>query len=318
MLVEALRFVQGAVAKKDFVAALTHFRIKDRTIVGSNGSMTLCSPIDLDLDVMPKASQFAKAIQTCQETISLHMTAAGRMAIKSGGFKALVDCIADGFPESVPEGEHVLLPDGILKALKCLHPFIAEDASRPWARGILLRGKSAFATNNVVLMEYWLNAPFPVEINIPRSAVMEILRIGVEPISLQISENSVTFHYPDKQWLKTQLYSTAWPDVARVLNAPSNPQVIPAALWEALENLRPFTAKLNQVHFLKDKVSTGPEDGEAGASSEIHGLPEGAVFNLDYLLKLKGAAETIDLTSYPKPCLFFGDNLRGAIIGMRT
>ena len=318
MLVEALRFVQGAVAKKDFVAALTHFRIKDRTIVGSNGSMTLSSPIDLDLDIMPKATQFAKAIQTCQDTIALHMTAGGRLSIKSGRFKALVDCIPDGFPESTPEGEHVLIPDGILKALKALNPFIADDASRPWARGILLRGSSAYATNNVVLMEYWLQAPSPVEINIPRSAVMEILRIGVEPISLQVCETSVTFHYPDKQWLKTQLYSTAWPDLGKVFDRPSTQAPIPAGLWDALEDLRPFTNKLNQVHFFDGKVSTSLESDETGASSEVPGLQARAVFNLDYLLKLKGAAETIDLSAYPKPCMFFGDNVRGAIIGMRA
>ena len=317
-MLEALRFVQGAVAKKDFVAALTHFRIKDRTIVGANGNMALSSPIDLGLDIMPKAGQFIKALQTCQETISMHLTAGGRLSIKSGRFKALVDCIPDGFPDTTPAGIFVELPDGILPALKALSSFIAEDASRPWARGILLRGSSAYATNNVVLMEYWLKTPFPVAINIPRSAVTELLRIGVEPARLQVCQDSVTFHYEGGQWLKTQLYSTEWPDLNRIFKPVPNAAPVPPSLWDALEDLRPFTGKLNQVYLSVGKVSTGPDDDEASATSEVPGITAEGVFNLDYLLRLKGFAEKIDLASYPSPCMFFGDNLRGAIIGMRA
>lgn len=317
-MLDALRFVQGAVAKKDFVAALTHFRIKDRTIVGANGNMTLSSPIDLDLDIMPKAGPFIKALQTCQETISLHLTAGGRLSVRSGRFKALIDCIPEGFPDITPRGEFIELPDGILPALKALSNFIAEDASRPWARGILLRGSSAYATNNVVLMEYWLKAPFPVPLNIPRSAVVELLRIGAEPQRLQVCQDSVTFHYEGGQWLNTLLYSTEWPDLGRVFNAQSNAEPIPDGLWEALEDLRPFTNKSNQVYLAPGKVSTGPDGDDASATSEVPGITTAGVFNLDYLLKLKGVAKKIDFTTYPKPCLFFGENVRGAIIGMRA
>ena len=317
-MLDALRFVQGAVAKKDFVPALTHFRIKDRTIMGSNGNMTLSSPIDLDLDIMPKAGPFIKALQTCQETIGLHVTAGGRLSIKSGRFKALVDCIPDGFPDTTPQGVFVELPDGILPALKALGPFIAEDASRPWARGILLRNSSAYATNNVVLMEYWLKAPFPVALNVPRSAVVELLRIGIEPMRLQVCNDSVTFHYEGGQWLKTQLYSTEWPDLNRIFNLPSNPEPVPTGLWDALEDLKPFTDKLNQVYMSPGKVSTGPDGDDASATSEVPAVSTKGVFNLDYLSKLKGVAERIDFTTYPKPCLFFGENVRGAIIGMRA
>ena len=42
MLAE-LKFVQGAVAKKDFIPSLTHFEIKDGMIKGLNGSLALCA-----------------------------------------------------------------------------------------------------------------------------------------------------------------------------------------------------------------------------------------------------------------------------------
>ena len=315
-MLDSLRFVQGAVARKDFVAALTHFRIKDGRILGYNGHISLSCPIDLALDCMPKATSFVKAIQTCKDTISLHMTAGGRLSVKSGSFKALVDCVSDGFPEVEPEGQEVELKGNILETLKALEPFIAEDASRPWARGILFRGPSAFATNNVVLIERWLGHTMPIELNIPKAAVVELLRIGEEPTSMQVQENSCTFHFSNHRWLKTSLYSTQWPDLARVLGAESSPSPLPEGIFAALQDLKPFMNKLGQVFVFPGRVSTEATEDQ-GASVEVEGLTTTGVFHLEQLLSLCGLADVLDLTLYPKPCIFYGDNLRGAIVGMR-
>lgn len=316
-MLDSLRFVQGAVAKKDFVPALTHFRIEGGTIRGFNGMMGLCCPIDLDLDCSPKAVQFVKAVQTCKDTIQLHMTPAGRLSVKSGKFKALVDCIQDSFPEVVPEGQELPLDGGLLKVLKLLAPFIADDASRPWARGILLRGQSAFATNNIVLIERWLGYTFPVEINIPKSAVTELIRIGEEPESLQVTENSVTFHFAGKRWLRTQTYSTQWPDLSRILDRQANPSPIPDGLWDAAVDLLPFVDELGRLFLTPGQVTTGHGDG-AGAAIDVPGIQAEGCFNAQQVILLKGVAKTLDLGGYPGPCAFFGDQIRGALIGMRA
>lgn len=312
----ALKFVQGAVARKDYVQALTHFHIANGFIKGYNGSLALCSPIDLDLEVTPRATQFIKAIQTCRETVQLNMTPAGRLSIKSGPFKAYVDCIEGDYPEVEPEGELIELDGKMLKALKVLQPFIADDASRPWAMGILLRGPSAFATNNISLIEYWLGYDFPVEVNIPKLAVQELVRIGEEPCRLQICENSVTFHYESGRWLRTQTYCTQWPDMGKVLNREANPIPFPEGFFTSIQDIAHFTDELERVFFMGSYLTTTPEEG-LGASVELEGLPESGVYHYKQLLLLEGLAKTIDLTQYPAPSLFFGDGLRGAVVGMR-
>lgn len=315
-MIDALKFVQGAVAKKDYVQALTHFHIADGKIKGYNGSLALCSPIDLNLEVIPKAQPFIKAIQTCRETVQLNMTPTGRLAIKSGGFKAYVDCL-EGAPLDIqPEGEEVRLDGGFLKALKVLNPFIAEDASRPWARGIMFRGPSAYATNNVILVEYWLGYSFPVEVNIPKPAVQELLRIGEEPTHLQVCEHSVTFHFEGGQWLRTQTYSTQWPDMSKVLNREAAPAPLPDGFFEALLDLAPFVDELGRIFFLGTRMATTPAEG-LGASCDLDGLPEQGIFHVKQLQLLEGVVQKVDLTQYPAPCLFYGDKLRGAVMGMR-
>lgn len=315
-MLDALKFVQGAVAKKDFVQALTHFHISGGFIKGYNGSLALCSPIDLDLEVTPKAVQFIKAIATCKDTVQLNVTPAGRLAIKSGSFKAFVDCIDGPYPDIQPEGEVLELDGTLLKALKVLNPFIADDASRQWARGILFRGPSAYATNNVTLVEYWLGYNFPVEVNIPEPAVRELLRIGEEPTKVQVCENSATFHYASGRWLRTQTYSTQWPDMGKILNRDSTQQPFPEGFFEALVDLLPFADDLDRVYFLGTRIATALADG-LGASVDLAGLPEQGVYNIKQLQLLEDIAETIDLSQYPAPCLFYGDRVRGAIVGMR-
>lgn len=315
-MLDALKFVQGAVAKKDFVQALTHFHISGGFIKGYNGSLALCSPIDLDLEVTPKAAPFIKAIATCKDTVQLNMTPAGRLAIKSGSFKAFVDCIDEAYPDVQPEGEVLELDGALLKALKKLNPFIADDASRQWARGIMFRGPSAFATNNVTLVEYWLGYNFPVEVNIPKPAVQELIRIGEEPTKVQVCENSVTFHYASGRWLRTQTYSTQWPDMAKVLDRDSTQQPFPEGFFEALGDLLPFADDLERAFFLNTRMATTPADG-LGASVDLAGLPEQGIYHIKQLQLLESIAETIDLSQYPAPCLFYGDRVRGAIVGMR-
>ncbi len=315
-MLDSLRFVQGAVAKKDFVPALTHFQIKDKFILGFNGMLGLRSPIALDLDVNPRAIQLIKAIQTCKDTIQLNLTAAKRLSVKSGKFKALIDCIEGDYPEIIPEGVEIPMNGDLLAGLKRLAPFIAEDASRPWARGILLRGRSGYATNNIIIVEYWLGYDFPVELNIPRAAVMELLRIGEEPVMLQLAEGSVTFHFPGDRWLRTQTYTTEWPDVLAILNRPSEPIQIPEGMWEAVEDLLPFVDEQGRLYFSDGAITTGHGDG-AGAAVDIPGIKADGCFNAAQIQLLRGVAETLDLTGYPGPCAFTGDRLRGAIVGIR-
>lgn len=316
-MLDSIRFVQGAVAKKDYLPALTHFRIKDGTIRGFNGSIGLHSPITLDLEASPLATPFVKAIQSCKDTIQLHKTPAGKLAIKSGAFKAFIDCCPDEFPDVPPEGETTPLDGNLLPALKLLLPFIAEDASRPWARGILFRGQSALATNNINLIEYWIGYTFPIELNIPRMAVTELLRIGEEPESLQVSKNSCTFHFPGDRWLRTSTCSTEWPDVSKILdNVAEEALPVPDEFWEAVTSLNPFVDELGKTFLTPNKVSTALLE-EVGVHVDCPGLQANVCFNIKQLLMLEKVISTIAFGEAPKPCHFFGNRLRGVIVGLR-
>src|SRR5690606_40453146 len=79
------------------------------------GSLALCSPIDLDLEVTPKADPFIKAIATCKDTVQLNMTPAGRLSIKSGSFRAFVDCTDEAYPDIQPDRKSTRLNSSHVK-----------------------------------------------------------------------------------------------------------------------------------------------------------------------------------------------------------
>lgn len=315
-----LKFVQGAVAKKDYVPALTHFHIGEGRIYGFNGVLAISTPTDLAVTATPKAASFVKAVERIPDDteVVLNLTEAGRLSVKAGKFRAYVECHEDsgGVVKVAPAGELVPLPPGILPVLRVLAPFMGIDASRPWAMGILLTGQSAFATNNVVLVEHWLPLVFPTPLVIPAEAIKEMLRINVDPVSIQLERAAVTFHYPNGAWLRTSLAVGEWPDLSRVLDRDHNAEPFPEGFFDAVNRLDAFAKDGNRLYLRPGIVATSPHEGD-GALVEIDDLDAEGIHFLNMMSKLDGVATSIDFGMWPMPCLFFGDMLRGAIIGMK-
>jgi len=316
-LLKTMRFIRGAVASKDLVPEMKHFWIADGGIRAYNGVIALYSPIEFAVPCMPIAVPLVKAIANCQEVMSIGMTDGGRLRIQSGPFKAFIECFDTEAPIIEPQGQ-VFEIDGeqLMTAIRAVLPFVGTDASRPWVNGVYLKDQSAFATNNVCVVQYWIGTPFPMSANIPIEAIRELVRIDDFPTYAQISEHSITFHYPSGRWLRTQLYSTDWPDLAAILERPSTLAPIPPTLFDALEAIRPLAEKDNNVYFRNGCVNTSPAEG-IGASYEVPGLDFTGIYKIDMLLLLQ-AAQYVDFTMYPKPCAFQGDRLRGAIVGLNA
>lgn len=316
-MLKELKFVQGAVAKKELLPSLTHFCIEDGNVRSFNGILALNSPIQFDINCKPKAEPFVKAIGNCKEAVTLSMSRAGRLCVKSGSFKAFIPCVEEETPHITPEGERFELDgEALINALTIVEPFIGNDASRPFSNGVLVRGESAYATNNVTLVQYWIGSHFPFECNIPKVAIKELLRVGEPPIYGLSNGNSISFHYEDGRWIHTALLDCNWPDCDKILNRQGNPTPINEEIYTALECLKPFIDKFGRVYFTPTGIATSLEESE-GASYTIPEFGYEGIYRLEILQLLKGRATSIDFTTYPEPCIFYGNKLRGALMGMR-
>jgi hypothetical protein len=78
--------------------------------------------------------------------------------------------------------------------------------------------------------------------------------------------------------------------------------------------LKPFVDKLGSIHII-DGIISASSDLTTSANYEISDMNFQAIYNIDMLKLLNGVATLIDWNQ--QPAKFFGDKLRGAIIGMR-
>lgn len=316
-MIDALSFVRGVISQRGDIPELTHFCISGGRITGYNGFVTLSSPIALDIEVNPHAATFARAVQRCEGATALRMTPAGRLAIETATLRVYINCVEDFSAALTRTPAECVAQPGLFEALKRAFPFIAEDASRPWAQSALVADGCVTATNNVTVAQIWTGHSLP-RICIPRTLIAEMVRIGIEPVGYAADANSITLLYPDDRWIRAALVEDKWPydKLNALLDYADAPQrVIPEDFFAALHRLEPFIeGKAAPVYFTGDGLATS-ETPEIGAAAPVADLIVGPIFNLKQLQLLEGVATTIDFTAHPGPCLFMGDNLRGAIIG---
>lgn len=318
---KALKFVIGAVARKDFVEELCHVEIRNGRAIAYDGMLSMSTPIDVGLDVRPHARSFLKALQACKDNqaIAMHVTPAGKLSIKSGNFKAQVQCLEKENPmeQPLPEGAPFEVPQALLESIRTLAPLMSVDASRPWARGLLICGNSTFATNNIVLAEYWHGSNFPGEVIIPADAVMELIRIGEAPTRAQITENSASFHFEGDRWLRTALVDGKWPheQISEMLDRGGNVIDVPQEFFTEVARLKAFVDVDQGIRLHPDHVTTSANADDVGARIDFD-LP-GAMghFNIQQFLSLEGIAKQIDFSTHPRPCYWRGGMARGVIIG---
>lgn len=316
-MLNALNIVRGAVATKDLLPVLKSIHSYNGRLQGCNGRVTIDAPcVELEgKEFTVGCVPFLKAVDACSGEPEL-VFEPQRITVKRGTFKAVLPLEEHAeFPRQEPTGqEGVKLTGALLPALRTLQPFVSDDASRPWACGILFRGGYAFATNNIVVAGLPA-VEFPMSLNLPGFLIDELLRLGLEPLRIQATSDAITFHLPGGAWIKGQLLSADWPAVENMM--PAVPEtLIPTGLQQAVERLLPFCPdpKVPLIFFSPEGVRTN--DGAKSATVGGFDLPEG-VYRAEPLLAVLAAATAADFTPYPAPATFAGaGGLKGLLVGV--
>lgn len=323
---DGLRFVKGAVAKKDIVPVLTHFSIANGRITGSNGVITMSAPVDLEFTAQPNAKDLVAALAAAEgttgEAYKLTKVNDGKLLLQAGGLRVRIKCSEDVFPDVMPSGDAYETP-ALLSSFRLVAPYIAVDASRDWACGILVNQGTSNATNNIVLVQHWHGLTHIPTINVPTVAVRELLRLKEEATHVQVGDGNATFHFEGERWLRTQLYPTDWPNVDKVLQAPHDvgTEQVPPELLVALDKISSFLTE-RTVHFLYDENNKTAVLGDAPslpaceATVDVPPVPPGLAYDASQLSLALGIAKTIAWQS--SPSMFFGDSLRGCVLGQRV
>jgi len=311
-MIDILNFVSKAVCKADYPAVRRHFKLSNGTISAYDGEIAISCAIDCDINAQPEAATFLSAMSKCDKDItSLALTKTGKINIKSGSFKAFIKCTTDDLIIPEPSGHFVDLDDQFITTIKTLSNFISSDPNQKWANSLLIDKDKAYTTNNRVALQHDLRCSLEKPIVIPKKCVDTLVKINKAPVKMQVSASSVTFYYSPTEWLSSNLLDVKWPDLEPTINQQCAYNAISSTLFDELGTLSGFTDKLDKVHIGYGFARTSLVDQD-GAAIAIQEQSVGC-YKLHDLLSVKDIMTHADFTQYPKPLLFKGDKLKGAL-----
>lgn len=306
----AINIVRGAVAKNEALPILTHIHVYNGRVQASNGRIVIDTPCPKfkDMNFTVSLKDFVLAIDACDNDPNI-VVKESKLTITSGKFKANITMLPEAYPVvindiSVANKTNVK----ILELMKRLLPFVSDNANKAWSCGIFFDKNNAYATNSVVLVTSKCDDIGSV--NISSECVEEIIRIGMEPTHILSEPNHISFFFEDETWIRATTLNTNWPNVE---------PFIPKSV-EGIEITDEFRADLKRVAlFSKDNRIHFSANGISDTTGEIvvqdYDLFD-SWFNSQYIKSVCNIADRICLSTYPKPCGFIGENIKGMIIGI--
>lgn len=324
-LLEAINFL-NCVTKEQGTAYETHISLQYNTAIAYNDILSAGTLIEEDLIAAPNASILKKALSKCSNEYTLTLDSL-KIIVKSGKFKAVVPCIDPAILATRnPDPISYSLDDKFKAALSCIDVIKPEpNAQDMHLLAFFINGPSIINTDGKIIIEYWHGLEMPT-IAIPKSIIPSIVGAKQRLSGFGYSDTSVTFHFEDKSWIKSQLYAKPYPieTVLAVLDKNSNPSIIPPDFFPGLEAVASFSEN-GSVYFERDKICSHPTI-EKGATFDVPGLPNGPIYTAKYLSVLKGLATRIDFAVSANGSVhsnnqsgyllfWFGDKCRGVVAG---
>lgn len=311
-LLDALKFVSLVCKDKGSVYE-AHVRIADNWISAYNGVLSIGCRHDSAINACPQFKLITEALQRCGQSIAITQLDNDRLSIRSDKFRAIVPCISNGvLGVQSPDQRIVDIDDRLKDAMVIAGEIVDENGLQIYNHSILFNGASIISSmGGSFILECWHGLDLPPLLAIPKSLCAVLSKIDKKLKSFGFSQHSITLYFEDDSWLRSQLYSEAWPKVDHILNVQADFQSIPSGFWEALAAVSPFSD--GNVYFFADKLLS--HDTEAtGASFEVPGLPSGPIFPARQLAFLKDWATVWSVTD--QRLLVQGATARAVIAGI--
>lgn len=311
-MIKELNLFRNIIPTKTIIPVLNHIHFYDGRIQGNDGSCYFDTASGFEYDITVPFEKLRKAYELLGEPsleikddflILKHK----RSRIKLGIYKEIYP--SHKINTSVSS---TYLPD-LYNLLKNLRPFIAEDASRPWAQSINITDGFGYATNNVSIVRQKTDIPNMV---IPIHLIDKLLMLLDEDTDVSYIEddNFLQFSFNDSYLCGVKL-ATQWPDVSKLVTISDNLKSVDSSIHASVVKLIPFcnNDKMPFIYFDENGIHT--DSGESFASIDIDSFPK-AIFRAEVISRVLQLATEIDFSTYPKPCYFKNNDIDGVVLGV--
>jgi len=297
-------------AHKDKNNAASNIYVNDGLMQSHDLVCGITLQVDSDFNFCCNAAKLNQVVSKCDPDKLKLTLKNGKLEVKSGRIRSKIDTMPlDSYPYFEQMEAYSEYEANILEDLKDLSKFTDPDDVRLFMQGVLIHDNAIVATNGHVAVKKTIELPVMDASNIPTKSIIKLSSAKLECSKLSVAENSVEFIFNGGRMF-TKKISSPYPDVDRIISDIENPTVIESFI-DDLKTINSMCSDDKTV-VIGDNLET--RDG----STKIEGvnLPE-CCFNSDYLINIASVAHSIDLSTFPAPCPFEGDNIKGAIVGIR-
>lgn len=318
---EAIAKVKGALAAKDFGAAMNYYTFKDDFIYASDGNMTAATPYAHGLDrLVPGAELEALLARLPNDVTCMYDDAS--ITMKGGRLRgtiktqSTVDRVL-----LVPEHPWNEPPHGLVEAMRRARPFIADVAAQPYATCMCFRKDALFATTNMSLVQVQVPglAPGDLDLLLPSWAVDFVLKAYGTLNGIIFTPNYMAFRWDDGSWLRTKLIEGAFPATVVTLLSNVEPEQ-PFELGPGWRLAYADVAALSEgiVGVEASRITGGKGHSKVEADVEPTGIEAPVHFNPRFLTAVIDVATHWNPAEFPRPVPFVGPGLRGLVVGRRA
>lgn len=312
-LLTALQFVAAA-QKANGAIEQTHCRMFGGWVTASNSILSAGHALTEDIQACPHTYTIVDALTQAPGAVSVTILDETRLSVRSADFQAVVPLIdATALPPVMPDAAVALCDDRLRAALSIAGGLVVDGAEKIVNASVQVRGSSVLASNGTVILEAWHGISLPPLMIVPKTFITALQKNKKVISRCGGCDHSFTLWFEDNNWLKTQLYpaNTELPNLTKFLDVPTTPIPVAKGMFDVVRRLEPFAAD-GMISFTAEGARV--ISGTTYAIDHCADLPVGVSFSIKALLSIAEYAKTIHFNATPGITLFFGDNVRGAIV----
>jgi hypothetical protein len=315
-LLDALRFVAFASSGHD-KEQFNYIKIKDKYLTAADDTITMGAPVDDSLDICVHGMKFKAGLDQCNANYKFTQIDNVSISIRSEKFRALVPSVdTEIIADSKPDKKIAEINNKIKEAFDICSNAVDPKETRIFAQGAKLQSNTVLATNGKMAFEYWHGISLPVNVVIPKRAMLAITKTKKNLTALGCSDSSVTFWFDDESFIKTKLLDTTYPNVNALFDQHQGTAFceLPSDLFVGIDAIEPFVT--DDYIFLLDGYVATNRSLDMGANYAVTGLAGSYAFSHKLLEIIRPYAKRVSFPSDArKPIMFYGENLRGLLCG---
>lgn len=305
-LTAALDFIACAITENSEPwRASVQFR--DGYMLAFNGVISAGVKTNDEFKACPHFGQLKRVLERAAEGSNFTQLDATKLAVTAGKFKAVIQCLDPAvMPPVSPDPNIAPADDRLRTGFETIGPIVKEAGTTVVEASLLLQGGTMVVCDRITMMEYWHGIDLPPGLVLPKAFINAVIAAKKKIVGFGFSAGqTVTLHFEDASWIKTQLFSEPWPESwANVLNRGdvSRCAPIPEGFFDAVAAVVPFSAD-GGIYFDATAIRSHEAPGQ-GASYDFN-CPPGFSYSGPKLLLMKGRAQSIEFSSEHKCAFFF-------------